>query len=39
MVGARLLFRMPVRQLRLLFVAVIVVLAVEMIYHGIAGEL
>jgi uncharacterized membrane protein YfcA len=39
MVGARLLFRMPVRQLRLLFVAVIVVLAIEMIYHGIAGEL
>ncbi len=39
MVGARLLFRMPVRQLRLLFAIVIVILAIEMIYHGIAGEL
>jgi uncharacterized membrane protein YfcA len=39
MVGARLLFRMPTRQLRILFAAVIVVLALEMIYHGIAGEL
>jgi hypothetical protein len=39
MVGARLLFRMPTRQLRLLFAIVIVALAIEMIYHGIAGEL
>jgi uncharacterized membrane protein YfcA len=39
MVGARLLFRMPVRQLRILFAVVIVALALEMIYHGIAGEL
>ena len=39
MVGARLLFRMPVRQLRILFAVVIVVLALEMIYHGIVGEL
>jgi len=39
MVGARLLFRMPVRQLRILFAVVIVVLALEMIYHGLAGEL
>ncbi len=39
MVGARLLFRMPVRQLRLLFAVVIVILAIEMIYHGLAGEL
>ena len=39
MVGARLLFRMPVRQLRILFAVVIVALALEMIYHGVAGEL
>ena len=39
MVGARLLFRMPTRQLRILFALVIVVLAIEMIYHGVAGEL
>ena len=39
MVGARLLFRLPVRQLRILFALVIVVLALEMIWHGIAGEL
>jgi uncharacterized protein len=39
MVGARLLFRMPTRQLRILFALVIVVLALEMIYHGLAGEL
>jgi uncharacterized membrane protein YfcA len=39
MVGARLLFRMPVRQLRILFAVVIVILAIEMIYHGVAGEL
>jgi len=39
MVGARLLFRIPTRQLRILFALVIVVLALEMIYHGIAGEL
>jgi uncharacterized membrane protein YfcA len=38
LVGARLLFRMPTRQLRFLFAVVIVVLALEMIYHGIAGE-
>ncbi len=39
MVGARLLFRMPTRQLRLLFAVVIVALALEMIYHGLAGEM
>jgi uncharacterized membrane protein YfcA len=38
LVGARLLFRMPTRQLRFLFAVVIVVLALEMIYHGLAGE-
>ncbi len=39
MVGARLLFRMPVRQLRILFAAVIVVLALEMIWHGLSGAM
>jgi uncharacterized membrane protein YfcA len=37
MVGARLLFRAPTAKLRVLFAVVIVVLAVEMIYHGIVG--
>jgi len=39
MVGARLLFRMPTRQLRILFAVVIVALALEMIYHGLAGKM
>ncbi len=39
MVGARLLFRMPTRQLRILFALVIVALALEMIYHGLAGKM
>jgi uncharacterized membrane protein YfcA len=39
MVGARLLFRLPTRQLRMLFAVVIVALALEMIYHGFAGRM
>jgi hypothetical protein len=39
MVGARLLFRIPTRRLRLLFAVVIVALALEMIYHGLAGKM
>jgi len=39
MVGARLLFRTPTRQLRILFAVVIVALALEMIYHGLAGRM
>ncbi len=39
MVGARLLFRLPTRQLRILFALVIVALALEMIYHGLAGKM
>ncbi|HXY21006.1 MAG TPA: sulfite exporter TauE/SafE family protein [Gemmatimonadales bacterium] len=37
MVGARLLFGTPTRRLRLLFAAVIVVIGLEMIYHGAFG--
>ncbi len=39
MVGARLLFRTPTRQLRLLFAVVIVALGLEMIWHGLAGRM
>jgi uncharacterized membrane protein YfcA len=39
MTGARLLFRMPTRQLRILFAVVIVALALEMVYHGLAGKM
>lgn len=39
LVGARLLTKAPVRQLRLLFAAVIVVLAIEMIYNSLRGKL
>jgi uncharacterized protein len=38
MVGARLLFRARTAKLRMLFAVVIVVLAVEMIYSGLAGR-
>ena len=38
MVGARLLFRAPTAKLRILFAVVIVALAVEMIYSGLAGR-
>jgi uncharacterized protein len=38
MVGARLLFRAQTAKLRILFAVVIVALAVEMIYSGLAGR-
>jgi uncharacterized protein len=39
MLGARLLARAHVRVLRWLFSAVVVVLAAEMIYNGLAGRI
>jgi uncharacterized membrane protein YfcA len=39
MLGARLLPRLPAKQLRLIFALVILVLAVEMIYRGLTGRL
>jgi uncharacterized membrane protein YfcA len=38
LVGARVLSRAPTRALRLLFTAVVVVLAAEMLYKGITGR-
>jgi uncharacterized membrane protein YfcA len=38
LVGARVLSRAPTRALRLLFTAVVVVLAAEMLYKGIMGR-
>jgi len=39
LLGARLLSRAPVRALRILFTVVVSVMAVEMIYQGVAGRL
>jgi uncharacterized membrane protein YfcA len=39
LLGARLLPRAPVRALRLLFTVVVAVMAVEMIYQGVAGKI
>jgi uncharacterized membrane protein YfcA len=39
LVGARLLFRARTASLRILFAVVIVVLAIEMIYHGVTGRM
>ncbi len=39
MVGARLLFKVRTARLRMLFAAVIVVIALQMIYHGAFGRL
>lgn len=38
MVGARLLFGAPTRRLRLLFAVVVVVIGLQMVYHGVAGR-
>ena len=37
LLGARILTKAPVKQLRLLFTAVVVVMAVQMLYKGIRG--
>ena len=39
LLGARVLVRSQTRLLRIIFSAVIVVLAIEMIYHGLTGRL
>jgi uncharacterized protein len=39
MVGARLLFATPAARLRLLFAVVVAAIAIEMIYHGLAGSI
>jgi uncharacterized membrane protein YfcA len=39
MVGARLLFATPTARLRLLFAVVVAGIALEMIYHGLAGSI
>ena len=39
LLGARLLVRSHARLLRIIFSAVIVVLAIQMIYHGLTGRL
>jgi uncharacterized protein len=39
LLGARLLVRAQTRLLRIIFSAVIVVLAIQMIYHGVTGRL
>jgi len=39
MVGARLLFATPAARLRLLFAVVVAGIALEMIYHGLAGSI
>jgi uncharacterized membrane protein YfcA len=37
--GARLLSKAPVKQLRLLFATIVVVLAIEMIYSSLTGRI
>jgi uncharacterized membrane protein YfcA len=39
LVGARVLTRAPTRALRVLFTAVVVVMAAEMLYKGITGSM
>ena len=39
LLGARLLSRAPTRMLRLLFTAVVVVLATQMLYKGLSGAI